>query len=479
MRTHIIGIPMNRKFHNILLLLVMALFTFSSCFEDEKETVYSDNCNITAFSLGSMKQSHHMKGSKGQDSIYYSIMSGGYFPMSINQRDLIIENRDSLPYGVQVDKVLTSCTFESILLHRPKDITGLEPVDTAWVAYSNKDSIDFTRPREFMVVAADGISVRRYTVKVNVHQMDFDQTVWDSLEVSDVPCPAECQMRKMAVLGGNIQVLAQLSDGSLQCYTREAQKVGAWKQQAVTTPAAISLETLQTEGNLMYASSTEGTILYSSNGFDWHTRQAGAPALKLMGVSHDYFYAQIDGKLMRSSKSAEAWEEEALDDAAELLPTKDVKLLEMTQSNGIHRLLLTGISADGTQPRLWSKSWTKDGEESQAEWAYYTENDAVKVPFPILAQTNVMAYGNSLVLFGGAPVKASGYLAEEALGRLYQSYDYGMTWQRHDAMTFDSRLPVQAADAQFITAATEEGRFIWMLLDGQLWRGRLNKVAFK
>lgn len=479
MRTHIIGIPMNRKFHKSLLLLVMALFTFSSCLDDEKETVYSDNCNITAFSLGSMKQSHHLKGSKGQDSIYYSVMSGSYFPMSINQRDLIIENRDSLPYGVQVNKVLTNCTFESILLHRPKDITGLEPADTAWVAYSNKDSIDFTRPREFMVVAADGISVRRYTVKVNVHQMNFEETVWDSLEVSDVPCPAECQVRKMAVLGGNIQVLTQSNDGSLQCYTREAQKVGAWKQQAITTPAAINLETLQTEGNMMYASTTEGSVLSSPNGYDWHTRLAGAPALRLMGVSQDCFYALVDGKLMRTPKTVEAWEEEALDDAAELLPAKDVKLLEMEQTNGIHRLLLTGLSADGTQSCLWSKSWGKDGEESQAEWVYYTHNDAIKTPFPVLAQSNVMLYGSSLLLFGGAPVTASPYLVEEPLGRLYQSYDYGVTWQRHDAMTLDSRLPVQAADAQFITAAAEEGRFIWMLVDGQLWRGRLNKVAFK
>lgn len=471
-----------KKITYTLFVALLASLALTSCLGDEDKVEYSDYCSIKGFSLASLKQVHHLKGASGQDSVYYTSFSGVNFPMSINQRTLFIENPDSLPYGVMMDKVLTSCAFETVLVHRPQDLANLEPADTAWVTYSEKDTIDFSKPRHFLVLSSDGSSMRKYTVKVNVHQMDPDETVWDSLGVSALVVPSLCKARRMVVVDGNLVVLAQGADGALACYSRVAKKVGAWKQEVLTHADGLNVETLCQQGGILYASTTAGNILYSVDGLEWRSRLKGMPGLRLLGVSESCMYALADGKLMSSPKNSEVWKEETLDDEAGLLPAKDVTILAMTQKNGNEKLLLTGKSADGKAARQWAKTWNGKLGESAATWAYYGENAAIRNPYPLLKQSNVMLYDQGLLLFGGAPEvmnKRAENLVEEPLGRLYFSQDYGITWMKHDVMSLDENMTLGAAKASFITAAVEDGRFVWVLVDGQLWRGRLNSVLMK
>lgn len=466
-----------KTFTYTLILSVLASMMLSSCLGNEKEVEYSDYCVINSFSLGSIKQTHHMRGSKGQDSTYTTVFAGSVFPMSINQRDLTIENRDSLPYGAMVNKVLTNCNFESILLHRPKDIQGL--VDTAWVAYNAKDTIDFTKPRTFYVLSADGTGERRYTVSVNVHKMDPNATVWDSLGVTPATMPDQCAVRKMAVLAGKLTLLTQQADGTLTCLSRPAQTKGEWTEQALTGAEDIDLQTLQADGEVLYASTHKGGIVYSVDGQNWRNRMLGHEGLKLVGVSHDCFYALLDGKLMCSAQAAEEWKAETLDDEAGLLPVKDMTLLGMTQKNGNQRLLLMGKNADGTKGRIWSKMWTGDLTEQTAGWAYYNENAAVRHTYPLLAEPCVMPYDGDIILFGGARQGVDAGIDGEALGCLYCSKDYGITWNKHSKMNLDERMKESAQKASFVTSTLEDDCYIWVLLDGQLWRGRLNSVLFE
>lgn len=461
-----------------LLTLLMATLLLSSCLGDDKVVEYSDNCNISAFSLGSVRMKHVVKGSKGQDSTYYTVYTASTFPMSINQRELIIENRDSLPYGSLVNRVLTNCTFESVLVHRPQDISGIEPTDTVWATYSNKDSIDFTKPRTFWVIAADGIAMRKYTVKVNVRQMNPNATVWDSLEVASLPGLTQGTVRRMAVVNDRLACLNQQEDGSLTCFHRALEKQAEWESATLSGADGLVLTTLQTAGDgMLYASTTDGKVLYSIDGAEWRNRLNGMAGLQLAGVSKNRFYALVGGKMMSTDKSGEDWKEDALDEGPELLPTTDLALIEMTQKNGNRRLLLTGKRADG-KTCIWSKSWLGEAE-AETGWVYYSTNEAMKSPFPSLKESNVMAYGSGVIAFGGAPLVKTGNTVDEPMGCLYYSPDYGITWKKHGTMKLDERLTAGAAQAQFITAACQDGRFIWLLVDGQLWRGRLNSVAFK
>lgn len=460
---------------------LFASLMLASCFDD-KETTYSDYCYIRNFTLSSVKQAHHLTGSQGQDSVYYTSFSGTNFIMSVNQHTLEIENHDSLPYLSAVDKLVTSCTFESVLAHRFKDITGLEPADTAWVTFDSSDSIDFSRPRSFMVFSADGSSKREYTIKVNAHQMEPDLTVWDSLGTSTTVFPENVGVRKMFALDGQLIVIAKLQDGTLTCFTRDAKKQAEWKQQSMSGETEIELETMQQANGMLFASTTSGHVLYSIDGKEWRSRLTGMAGLRLVGVSEHAFYALVDGKLMVTTTAAENWVEEVLDDDVTLLPARDIVMQKMTQTNGIHRLLIAGKTADGGAARLWAKSWSGTDAEMSAGWVYYGDNQAIKNPFPVLNHSNLLPYDGTMILFGGAPegvsVQASN-VVEEPLGRIYVSNDYGITWMKHEVMEFTDGQIESAAQASSIIAALQDDCYIWILLDGQLWRGRLNSVLFK
>lgn len=467
-----------KSFSYSLVLSLLAVFTLSSCLGDEK-TEYSDYCYISSFSLGYVKQIHHVKDSVGRDSTYTTSYSAAGFPMSINQRENTIENIDSLPYGSQLDKVLTTCNFQSVLVHRPKDINGLDPQDTLWVTYSSSDSIDFKKPREFLVFAADGSSMRYYTVKVNVHQMDPEETVWDSLGVSTIPYPADCKARKMVALNGNIEVLTQAQDGTISGFSRKAKKEGEWESIALIGAEGLVLETLQSENGTTYASTEDGRIIYSTDGQTWNTRMLGLSGLRLAGVSQNCFYAIQDGKLMCTPKSSENWQEETLDEDSSFLPTQELTILSFTQKNGNERLLLSGKSADGTKARLWSKMWVKQtGSELQSGWAFYNDNAAIKDKIPVLEHSNIMYYNGGILLFGGASIPGTD-VNSKPLANLYFSQDYGITWQKHATMALDNRMAKTASNAGCINAALQDDKYIWVLIDGQLWRGRFNGVAFE
>lgn len=472
MRTHTMA-KMNRAKYTFL-VAALAAVVLTSCLGKEEEVEYSDECYITAFSLSSIKQEHHIKGSEGQDSLYYTVFAGSSFPMTIDQRNNLIENREPLPYGAKVNRVLTNCTFQSVLLHRPKDIRDLTPADTAWVKYSNKDSIDFSAPREFLVIASDGKATRRYTVKVNVRSTDPQKTVWDSLGVTPAIGAGVCQERRMAVAGDKLVLLMQDASGNLTCATRPATTSGAWEVQSPSGADNAVATTLQENGGYLYMSTTDGMVLYSTDGKEWHTRMNGMPGLKLVGASNACLYAIQDGKLLATRLSSEDWQVQTLDDKAELLPDTDIAMVSMEQKNGNKRLLLTGKSADGKEARSWSKIWTDADGERAAAWAYHSPNAAISIPFPLLKQVNVLAYGGELLAFGGKPETGEG----EAMAQLYSSKDFGVTWQRDYRLTLDERVTQTAADASLITATCQDGRFIWLLIDGSLWRFCLNAVAF-
>ena len=81
-------------------LLVFGCAMLSSCIkDDDDDVVLSSDCYIVDFSLESIKQMIRTKASDGSDSTYTVNIDGRYFPMTIDHRNQIIENRDSLPFN--------------------------------------------------------------------------------------------------------------------------------------------------------------------------------------------------------------------------------------------------------------------------------------------------------------------------------------------------------------------------------------------
>ena len=101
---------MKIKFLPILLVsLLVTMSAMTSCLDNDIEQVtYSSETSITSFSLGTLHVKRVGKDSKGEDSTYTDTISMANYPFTINQAMRTIENKDSLPVGTDISRVLTN-----------------------------------------------------------------------------------------------------------------------------------------------------------------------------------------------------------------------------------------------------------------------------------------------------------------------------------------------------------------------------------
>lgn len=149
-----------------LSLAVLSVLLICSC-KDDDEVVLSTDCYISSFTLGNVKRQITTVNSAGRDTTYTISYSALYFPMTVNQLDGTIANKDSLPVNSDVKAVLATVESSGTVVYKK-----VSEGEDAWKAYSTSDSIDFTSPLTFRVYSPDYSASRDYTLQVNVHQQD-------------------------------------------------------------------------------------------------------------------------------------------------------------------------------------------------------------------------------------------------------------------------------------------------------------------
>ncbi len=464
---------MKKKSSYLLLSLASILLAFASCQTEEESTLeVSDLCYISNFSLGSVKRAHYTVGSDGKDSVYYTVYSASIYPMTINQRTLTIENLDSLPVNTKVAAVTSTCSFNGLLSWR-KIVEGQAP-NEGWSTYSSEDSLDFSSPLEFMVISTDASSRRSYTVKVNVHQQEGNTTVWHQMGKADaLDVPGQ---RKAVVWNGRFMVLTAAPDGALTNVSCALKGSNAWTEISLVGAQGAQPSTLQNMNGKLYMSTTDGRVLHSTDGVEW----TAAPfpvhnGLTLVAASAQCLYAMADGKLLISNGGE--WQTEKLDDETSLLPTNEVQSVFYTMPNGMQRILLVGQSLQNGKmvTRTWAKSWN-EGEEQRESWIFYTDNAANTYHLPVMTSLNILPYDKGFIALGGAAPDGS----RTALKEVLRSRDHGITWRPYvnEDMNIDATMQQTAATAQNITCAVDADQYVWVAVDGQVWKGRINRLGF-
>ena len=94
---------------------------------------------------------------------------------TIDQTNLLIENKDSLPYKTDVSKL--TAVFEAVL-NATVMVNNVPQV-------SGTTTNDFSSPVTYKVTAQDGITVKYYTVKVNVAKTNPETVRWNR-EISSI-----------------------------------------------------------------------------------------------------------------------------------------------------------------------------------------------------------------------------------------------------------------------------------------------------
>ena len=225
----------------LLAAFLTVSFIVTSCLNsDETEATYSFNSSITAFSLGTLHIDRMGIDSNGEDSAYVDTINCAKYPFSIDQTTRVIENKDSLPVGTHIDKVVTDLTADSDVIFYTKN-----GKDTLW---TSTDSIDFTMndPETgvqehavmFGVYAYSGTRGKTYKVKVNVHLQEPDTITWKNFNSPAFPTPL-AEM-KAVYAGGKVFVFGKDGTETVIRYMEVSSgEPQAWQDVEVTGLSSI------------------------------------------------------------------------------------------------------------------------------------------------------------------------------------------------------------------------------------------------
>jgi hypothetical protein len=458
-----------RHILSVAALLLLSTFIFCSCLNSNDETDYSGECSITAFKLGSVYRTIHVTTSAGKDSTYLSSYTGTYFKMNIDQVNRRIFNNDSLLYESDLSHILATISASSTVTYRTDD-----PDSTNWTQYSSTDSIDFRNPLVFRVYAADGVSYKDYSVKVNVHKQASEVFSWTELSHS-VAVLSAMSGTKAVAFNDSVMVFGH-AGGKLTMALSGFSNGKTWSAQTLTGCDDADPTTLQKMGKTLYMTSDGGQLYASTDGMAWRA-VGSAGAGRLVAASSARLYAMKNGSIV-SSTDGLTWTSEVLDDDASLLPSRDyasVSYTLLTNSNFEKIFLIGNRDASAYASDTASVVWAKIEDLSDAtnnDWAYYNQALDNHNMCPRLEKLQLCRYDGGLLAFGGKGLSSRG---EKSLDAFYKSADNGITWVKDTAMVAPSTLMGGTAE---ITSAVDATNCVWIVSGGDVWKGRLNRLGF-
>ena len=455
-----------KKQLQMLILVLSAMFSLTSCLSTGVETSVSNTCYISGVSVTSFRRIETCKAADGvTDSTYHSTFSGTNWIFTINQKTLLVENRDSLPYNTDLSRVVLNLTYVgATAYYRASDAWD----DEQWLIYNTTDSIDIRQPLHIRVVATDNTE-RRYTLRMNVHTSHSDSLHWALVEGHEAingasPMKATTWEDKVGVL---------VNDGDAVAWMSHAESnSGEWDKIVTDLPTSTDVNSLAKNNKALYVNTADGALYSSTDGVAW-TMLCQEEGLRLAGASNDKLYAIFSGTLWSTPENVIEWVAEPLDDSAALLPDQEVVSFSYAQNSSLTRMILLGnrsVAADSTAV-VWTKSWTEFENENTESWMHYTRSDDNIRQLPMFKQMSLMYYDNMLMAAIGDSYDGS----VSAMERFYVSQDNGLTWSRLQTILPPS--DIRLTDS-FIASTVDSSNFIWLFAGGKVYRGRLNRLGF-
>lgn len=234
-----------RRFFLTFSVLLGCVSTLSSCLGDDEEdySAYTDVA-ITQFTLGTLNRYVQTTSSKtGNDTIVKSTVTGSSYKMTIDHIQQRIYNVTPLPVGTDAQHVI--CTIST----KNGGVVALQSIGSDTLRWhSSTDSVDLSVPRMFRVYAPDGISMRDYTVTLNVSSDQGVSFEWQLVK-SDAALAWTGGMRleaygdsvrlcpKDSIVGRSTTACYMLTaDGRLCCSTDDGQ---TWRDETLDDDAAL------------------------------------------------------------------------------------------------------------------------------------------------------------------------------------------------------------------------------------------------
>lgn len=466
---------MKSKFAAFTLLLA-TVFLMASCLESDNDYTYTDDCAISSFSVTTAKQNTFVKTSDGlRDSLVVKELTLSNYKFYIDQINGKIYNPDSLPCGVDAKKLLCSVSNSSaglVVIKKEKS----DSLDY----FSSTDSLDFSVDREVQVVSNSGLSVKKYTVHVNVHKEQADSFAWHA-----TPICAELktmQALKTAAVNGKLILLG--TDGNATIvYTNNGTQWTKCETNLGHNLAADAYKSLVTKDDYVYISDG-GNIVRTNDGKTWDIMGTATDVTRLVAASRYSLYGYAtDGRLMTSKDNGATWAVAEIDDELSLMPYGETTYasVEIEGYAKTDRVMLFGTRDAATYPNdkyltIWGKIDEAAENSENQPWAYYGVSADNNHAAPLLSGISAVAYDGGVYMMGQEEGKAP---------KFYKSLDNGITWREDTATvmlpTNFNENATNAITAKGTYALTvDKNKSLWLVnaSNGMTWRGRINRLGW-
>lgn len=448
----------------------------ASCLESDNDYTYTDDCAISSFSVTTAKQNTFVKTSDGlRDSLVVKELTLSNYKFYIDQINGKIYNPDSLPCGVDAKKLLCSVSNSSaglVVIKKEKS----DSLDY----FSSTDSLDFSVDREVQVVSNSGLSVKKYTVHVNVHKEQADSFAWHA-----TPICAELktmQAIKTAAVNGKLILLG--TDGNTTIvYTNNGTQWTKCETNLGHNLAADAYKSLVTKDDYAYISDG-GNIVRTNDGKTWNIMGEATDVTRLVAASRYSLYGYAtDGRLMTSKDNGATWAVAEIDDELSLMPYGETTYasVEIEGYAKTDRVMLFGTRDAATYPNdkyltIWGKIDEAAENSENQPWAYYGVSADNNHAAPLLSGISAVAYDGGVYMMGQEEGKAP---------KFYKSLDNGITWREDTATvmlpTNFNENATNAITAKGTYALTvDKNKSLWLVnaSNGMTWRGRINRLGW-
>ena len=463
---------MKSKTINIAVLLA-ALFSLVSCLDaNDGDYVYTDDSAVTAFSVTSAKKAVHVKASNGADSVYYTTATLTAYKFVIDQQRCVIYNPDSLPYGVDPTKLLVSANSVN------SGSLVLKSMTSDSLSYlSTTDSLDFSKPRELQVYSLSGAAVRKYEVRVNVHQEPADQFNWTKL-----PNPTAFTNARgvkcfvVTTASGATRRFLLASDGTTTTVYR-ADGDNAWTAATPDFNHTLAAETYRSAAvkhDTLFVCDN-GVVMATTDGDTW-TQQATVEAgvARIIAANPIRLYAyNNEGVMVSSDDSGKTWKAAGMDESASLLPNGDIAYATLplaTNPNAYRTLLIGSVPAASTTAfSVWGKIDEGTAYSENQPWMFYDHNTLNRHELSLMQNFSAFTYDGKIMMVGNED--------RVYLPNFYGSRDGGITWEADTVITSPLGFFVTGP----YTVSVDKDNFIWFVngKTGETWRGRINRLGWK
>jgi len=450
----------------LILLLTSCL---GSDDDDNSGYILAQNCQISAFVL--KHDSIYLANGKTIDSLKFTI----------DQRNGLIFNIDSLPYGTQLEKVICNITYMSpysIISNKVYQLGSSEATD-----WNGTDSLDFSQPVRFVVGSYDGVTTKTYWAQINIHQVQPDSMAW-SLFSSKITGIAMSEQKVIAYNYSNtdnyFMYMKPASAGEgYKLYRSATSDVKSWSELTLTGLPTEGLQLAQlTEFNdALYIPSSTGVVYTSMDGQTWselentisvkyllgEIKQGRNQEIALAGI------ADIDGQLsFAKMSSGQQWE--TGDKVPSGFPLSGFGNINYEVMYQDYLMVVAGKDSDG---QIINTAWSTTNGKS---WTLITNSEINSIPKK--QGIMLLPYDDKFFLLGG--IDANGQASKD----IHISSDYGISWHTDTTRVF----PADYQARGFSSALVDEEQYI-VLFGGktannsneldQIWQGRINRLGFK